>query len=69
MYKRKGIKIGLVEVIPLLLGAFGLIMVFSASSGISVYKSVVPISFVKQLMLFVFGVCMFFLTSKIKLRF
>jgi cell division protein FtsW len=69
MYKRNGIRIGLVEVIPLLLGAFGLIMVFSASSGISVYKSVVPISFVKQLILFIFGVGMFFLTSKIKLRF
>ncbi len=69
MVKRNGIKIRLVEVIPLLLGAFGLIMVFSASSGISVYKSVVPFSFVKQLILFVFGVGMFFLISKIKPRF
>jgi cell division protein FtsW len=69
MIKPRGIKIGVVEVIPLLLGAFGLIMVFSASSGISVYKSVVPISFVKQLILFVFGVGLFFLTSKIKVKF
>lgn len=69
MVKPRGIKIGLVEVIPLLLGAFGLIMVFSASSGISVYKSVVPTSFVKQLILFVFGVGLFFLTSKIKVKF
>lgn len=69
MVKPRGFRIGLVEVIPLLLGAFGLIMVFSASSGISVYKSVVPLSFVKQLILFVFGVGMFFLTSKIKVKF
>ena len=65
----KGIKIGLVEVVPLLLGAFGLIMVFSASSGIAVYKSAVPIPFIKQLIIFVMGVIVFFITSKIKLKF
>lgn len=69
MYKWKGIKIGLIEVIPLLLGGFGLVMVFSASSGISIYKSMVPIPFIKQLIIFVFGVSVFFLTSKIKLKF
>jgi cell division protein FtsW len=69
MVKAKGLKVGFVEIIPLLLGAFGLVMVFSASSGISVYKSVVPVSFVKQLLLFVLGVGLFFLTSKIKLKF
>jgi cell division protein FtsW len=69
MYNWKGIKIGLVEIIPLLLGAFGLIMVFSASSGIAVYKSAVPIPFVKQLIIFVIGVLVFFITSKIKLKF
>ena len=62
-------KIGFVEVIPLLLGAFGLVMVFSASSGIAVYKSVVPGSFLKQLLLLFFGVGFFFITSKIKLKF
>jgi len=69
MYNWKGIKIGLIEVIPLLLGAFGVVMVFSASSGISIYKSVVPIPLIKQLIIFVFGVTVFFLTSKIKLKF
>jgi len=69
MYNWKGIKIGLIEVIPLLLGAFGVVMVFSASSGISIYKSVVPIPFIKQLIVFVLGVTVFFLTSKIKLKF
>ena len=69
MYNWKGIKIGLVEVVPLLLGAFGVIMVFSASSGIAVYKSAVPIPFVKQLIVFVIGVIVFFITSKIKLKF
>jgi cell division protein FtsW len=69
MLKRKGIKIGLVEIIPLLLGGFGLVMVFSASSGISVYKSVVPVSFVKQLVIFILGVGIFFLNSKIKPKF
>ncbi len=69
MVKRKRIRIGLVEVIPLLLGAFGLVMVFSASSGISVYKSVIPLPFIKQLIIFVFGVTMFFITSKIKPKF
>jgi cell division protein FtsW len=69
MVKGKGLKIGFVELIPLLLGAFGLVMVFSASSGIAVYKSVVPGSFLKQLLLFFFGVGLFFITSKIKLKF
>ena len=69
MVKQKSIRIGLVEIIPLLLGAFGLVMVFSASSGISVYKTVVPVSFVKQLVIFVLGVGIFFLTSRIKVKF
>lgn len=69
MIKGRELKIGFVEVVPLLLGAFGLVMVFSASSGIAVYKSVVPGSFVKQLLLFFFGVGLFFITSKIKLKF
>ncbi len=69
MVRGKGIKIGFVEIIPLLLGAFGLVMVFSASSGIAVYKTVMPLSFVKQLALFVLGVGIFFFTSKIKIKF
>jgi cell division protein FtsW len=69
MYKWKSIKIGLLEVIPLLLGSFGLVMVFSASSGISVYKSVIPFPFIKQLIIFVFGIIMFFITSKMKPKF
>lgn len=69
MSNSKKKNIGLTEIIPLFLGAFGLIMVFSASSGISIYKSVVPVPFIKQLIIFIFGVAVFFITSKIKPEF
>jgi cell division protein FtsW len=69
MYKWNSIKIRLLEIIPLLLGAFGLVMVFSASSGISVYKSVIPMPFIKQLVIFVFGITMFFVISRLKPKF
>ncbi|MEA1912646.1 MAG: FtsW/RodA/SpoVE family cell cycle protein [candidate division WOR-3 bacterium] len=59
-------KIRLVEIIPLLLGTFGLVMVFSASSGISVYKRTIPVSFIKQLAIFIVAVSIFFISSKLK---
>ena len=47
MVSKKEGRISLVEILPLLLGALGLVMVFSAASGISIYKRVVPVSFIK----------------------
>ncbi|MEO0292720.1 MAG: FtsW/RodA/SpoVE family cell cycle protein [candidate division WOR-3 bacterium] len=69
MYKIKRVSITPVEIIPLILGAFGLVMVFSASSGISIFKTVIPNSFIKQLIIFAFALTLFFLISKIKPKF
>lgn len=66
MVVKKKRKISIVEILPLFLGALGLIMVFSAASGISVYKRVVPVSFIKQLIIFILAIILFFIFSKIK---
>ncbi|MCK4422288.1 FtsW/RodA/SpoVE family cell cycle protein [candidate division WOR-3 bacterium] len=66
MASKRDQRILIVEVLPLFLGALGLIMVFSAASGISVYKRVVPNPFVKQFIIFVLAVTLFFISSKVK---
>ncbi|TET99197.1 MAG: hypothetical protein E3J23_05305 [Candidatus Stahlbacteria bacterium] len=66
MEVKKRARISIVEILPLFLGALGLIMVFSAASGISVYERVVPVSFIKQLAIFFLAIILFFAFSKIK---
>ncbi len=67
MVNEKKLRVSIVEILPLFLGALGLVMVFSAASGISVYERVVPISFIKQLIVFILAIMLFFTFSKIKL--
>jgi cell division protein FtsW len=66
MVNRREGRISMVEILPLFLGALGLVMVFSAASGMSVYKRVIPVSFIKQLAIFVLAVTLFFISSRVK---
>lgn len=68
MVSKKEGRISLVEILPLLLGALGLVMVFSAASGISIYKRVVPVSFIKQITIFILAIILFYIFSKIKIE-
>lgn len=56
----------MVELLPILLGALGVVMVFSAASGLSVYEHVIPVSFKKHLLIFIFAITLFFIASKLK---